>query len=175
MNLSNQVKSCLTMLDILPYYGFQLNRSGFMNCPFHTEKTPSLKVYDNGQKWHCFGCGKGGSILDFVMELFSLSLPEAIKRLNSDFCLNLSLDKPVNNVEIKNYFAKRKHQQWLIDQQKEKCQSLCKQHRDIWSFLKNHRPTTDDEAQQYAELIKKLDWINFQITAIGEQKGGHLY
>jgi DNA primase len=53
-------------------------------CPFHgggQEKTPSFKVDPDLKTYHCFGCGKGGSVLSFVMEMDKLTYPEAIKNL----------------------------------------------------------------------------------------------
>ncbi|MDR0320278.1 MAG: DNA primase [Treponema sp.] len=53
-------------------------------CPFHgggQEKTPSFKVDPDLKMYHCFGCGKGGSVISFVMEMEKLSYPEAIKVL----------------------------------------------------------------------------------------------
>lgn len=47
-------------------------------CPFHNEKTPSFSVSQEKQLYHCFGCGKGGGILSFVMGIETLSLPDAV-------------------------------------------------------------------------------------------------
>lgn len=55
-------------------------RKGFSRCPFHQEKTPSFHVKDN--LFFCFGCGKGGDTITFVMEKFGLSFKEAIKYIN---------------------------------------------------------------------------------------------
>ncbi len=50
-------------------------------CPFHTEKTPSFAVSRDKQIYHCFGCGKGGGVINFVMEMEHLSYPDAIRHL----------------------------------------------------------------------------------------------
>jgi DNA primase len=52
-------------------------------CPFHQEKTPSFTVDPEKKMYHCFGCGKGGGIIGFTMEMDKLSYPEAIKFLAS--------------------------------------------------------------------------------------------
>lgn len=50
-------------------------------CPFHSEKTPSFSVSPDKHIFHCFGCGKGGGVIRFVMEMESLSFPEAVRKL----------------------------------------------------------------------------------------------
>lgn len=50
-------------------------------CPFHNEKTPSFSVSPDKQIYHCFGCGKGGGVINFIMEIENLSYPEAIRFL----------------------------------------------------------------------------------------------
>jgi len=59
------------------------NQSGFINCPFHNEKTPSCKINKKNNRWHCFGCGRDGDAIDFVMELEGLDFISAIKRLTT--------------------------------------------------------------------------------------------
>ncbi|MCQ2557534.1 MAG: DNA primase [Oscillospiraceae bacterium] len=55
------------------------NRFGL--CPFHGEKTPSFSVNSSRQIYHCFGCGKGGGVISFIMEIENLNYPEAIEFL----------------------------------------------------------------------------------------------
>ena len=50
-------------------------------CPFHEEGEGSFTVYDDSQRFYCFGCGLGGDVLDFIQRSENLSLPEAIRRL----------------------------------------------------------------------------------------------
>src|SRR5512132_2457391 len=50
-------------------------------CPFHTEKTPSFIVFPESQRWHCFGCGKGGDAFGFVMESQNVGFADALTLL----------------------------------------------------------------------------------------------
>ena len=50
-------------------------------CPFHAEKTPSFTVSPSKQFFKCFGCGKGGSVFQFVMNRENISFPEAVEML----------------------------------------------------------------------------------------------
>ena len=50
-------------------------------CPFHDEKTPSFQVRPAVGHWHCFGCGEGGDVIEFVQKIDHLSFAEAVERL----------------------------------------------------------------------------------------------
>ena len=50
-------------------------------CPFHSERSPSFMVYPETQSYYCFGCGAGGDVIKFTMEMNSLSYIEAVRLL----------------------------------------------------------------------------------------------
>lgn len=93
MNLAEEIKSRVTTKQLFIHYGFEPNRAGFIVCPFHSEKTPSLKIYENNRGWNCFGCGMGGDIIAFVQKYFNLSFKDAISKINDDFCLGLPINE----------------------------------------------------------------------------------
>jgi DNA primase len=64
LNIFNEVKSRADMRSVALQYGFTPNRSGFICCPFHCEKTASMKLYE--RDYHCFGCGAHGDAVAFV-------------------------------------------------------------------------------------------------------------
>ena len=84
------------MDQILQIYGYKTKR-GFMCCPFHGEKEPSLKVYKNTGGWHCFGCERGGSVIDFVMEHEGCNFHTAVRAI--DHVLKLGLMDPYEDAE----------------------------------------------------------------------------
>lgn len=72
------------IVDVVSGYVRLTKRSGanqFGLCPFHSEKTPSFSVSPDRQMYHCFGCGKGGGVINFIMEIENLSFPEAVEFL----------------------------------------------------------------------------------------------
>ena len=76
----------LESTDIVELIGryFPLKRAGqgfVALCPFHNEKTPSFHVTPQRQIFHCFGCGKGGNAIRFVMEMEKIPFPEAAEIL----------------------------------------------------------------------------------------------
>ena len=68
-------------------------------CPFHSEKTPSFSVSPDKQIYHCFGCGKGGGVISFIMEIENLSFPEAVAFLARR--ANMTLPEQENDRESK--------------------------------------------------------------------------
>src|SRR5580704_11930618 len=61
-------------------------------CPFHQEKTPSFAVHPVRQIYHCFGCGAGGDVFKFVMELDKCAFPEAVRTV-AEKC-GIAIPKP---------------------------------------------------------------------------------
>ena len=72
-----EIKRVIDMEDVLAWYGLTPNRAGFVSCPFHPDKSPSLKIYKGSGGWHCFGCGAGSDIFDFVMNFEEVDFKDA--------------------------------------------------------------------------------------------------
>ena len=71
--------------DVVEASGVRLMGRGRVRqgvCPFHDEAEGSFTVYEDSQKFWCFGCGAGGDVLDFIQQAEGLTLPEAIARLD---------------------------------------------------------------------------------------------
>jgi DNA primase len=85
------------IVDVVGSYVHLNKRSGanlFGLCPFHSEKTPSFSVSPDKQIYHCFGCGKGGSVINFIMEIEGLSFPEAVEFLARRAGMEMPEDTP---------------------------------------------------------------------------------
>lgn len=109
MDASDVIKAALTMPQVAEVYGFTPTQSGFIRCPFHSggaERTPSLKLYDGQKGFYCYSCHAAGTVIDFTMRLFDVPFPEAVNKLNADFRLGLSLERP-NRVEMSRVLQER--------------------------------------------------------------------
>jgi 5S rRNA maturation endonuclease (ribonuclease M5) len=78
----------VSLSSTVAHYGYKLERNGHefeTCCPFHAEDTPSFTMFvgqDGVERFHCFGCGEKGDVLDFVMKVKGVNLPEAIRILD---------------------------------------------------------------------------------------------
>src|SRR5215468_2979059 len=93
-SLAEKVKQQADIVRVIGEY-VQLKKAGqnFRGlCPFHSEKTPSFNVHPTRQIYHCFGCGQGGDVFKFVMEMEKCPFPEAM-RVVAEKC-GIALPRP---------------------------------------------------------------------------------
>ena len=86
--------------DVVGEYVQLTKKSGsnmFGLCPFHSEKTPSFSVSTDKQIYHCFGCGKGGGVINFVMETEGLGYRDAVEFLAKRAGLEVPEDREENS------------------------------------------------------------------------------
>ena len=70
MNVFEAVKQSVTTRQAAEHYGIHAGRNGMACCPFHHDKTPSMKL---DRRYHCFGCGADGDVIDFAAALYAFS------------------------------------------------------------------------------------------------------
>jgi DNA primase len=90
----NEVNDKLDALSVMNDY-LKLEKKGgryWGLCPFHNEKTPSFTVDPDRKMYHCFGCGKGGGIISFIMEMDKLTFPETVEMLAKRFGVEIEHD-----------------------------------------------------------------------------------
>ena len=76
------IKGLVTAREAAEHYGLTVNSRGMALCPFHDDHNPSMKL---DERFHCFGCGEDGDVIDFTAKYFNLSLKEAAEKLLADF------------------------------------------------------------------------------------------
>lgn len=85
-------------------------RSHLGLCPFHQEKTPSFTVSRDKQLYHCFGCGAGGDVISFIMQLENLTFPQALRFLAERANLEISLSA----LETPGMKKAKQEQEWVF-------------------------------------------------------------
>ena len=88
------IKGQFSMRCVVEKYGIKVSKKGFCKCPFHQEKTPSMKIYKDS--FHCFGCGSSGDIFAFVQKHDNCDFKTAFYSLGGeypqrDFKIDMSL------------------------------------------------------------------------------------
>lgn len=93
---SDEIKAKINIVDLIRDY-IPIKPAGInfrSKCPFHNEKTPSMMISPEKQIWHCFGCGKGGDIFSFVMEIEGVDFAGALRILAPKAGVVLSKQNP---------------------------------------------------------------------------------
>ena len=96
MNTYDYIKDSITVPQAAERYGLAIGRGGMVNCPFHEDRHPSMKL--NERYFYCFGCGAHGDVIDLTARLLGLTVSDAVSALLTDFNLDPGRS-PSKNVE----------------------------------------------------------------------------
>lgn len=113
----DDLKNRADLVQIIRPYAQDLKKRGanwMACCPFHSEKTPSFSVNPAKGFYKCFGCGKGGSVFTFLMDIEGLAFPEAVKRVAE--LTGVMLPEPVDDKAFQTSKKKRAEQKAIAEQ-----------------------------------------------------------
>ena len=171
MNNADIIKERVSMHDVLSRFGLPLNKSGAMCCPLHSEKTASFKVYKNGKRFHCFGCGSDGDVITFVMQYHNLNYGQAISRLAFDFGVPLPGARPLTarerirateERERRTQEAAEREQQYnvLFDRYIEACKELDRLEDNLIKY--KPKEVTEPFNELYVEAVHRLPYQRYK-------------
>lgn len=152
MDTTTAIKEAVSCRQFADFIGLSVNRSGFAVCPFHGERTASLKIYPDGRGWCCFGCHKGGDVINFASLYYGLSFKETLQRLNDDFHLGIiseSTETAQNSVLTAVQIAKRKAERKKQERLKYAVSARYWAAFDKW--IDNERKITDNAPKSFEE------------------------
>ena len=156
MTSFERIKAAVTMRQAAEYYGIHVNRHGFACCPFHHEKTPSMKV---DTRFHCFGCQADGDVIDFTARLFGLDLKDAADKLAADFGIDASLEgKPLPPVPA------RKTEQQAMKDNFNACWRLYCDYLHLLKRWKEELPPKsmdEDPDDRFVEALHNIDRVEY--------------
>lgn len=101
----------VSIIDVIEGYGIKVQKDK-INCPFHDDKTPSMSInYKDTNRFHCFGCGQNGDVINFVMLMENLDFLNAVKKIADDFNIPLVFEnvseERIKEIEIEREIYKR--------------------------------------------------------------------
>ena len=152
------------MQEVVERYGFTPDRSGYIQCPFHAgDNHGSLKVYSGTSGWHCFGCGAGGSVIDFTMKLYEISFRQAILRLDTDFNLGLFGVKEASRKEQSAILEARRREAERKAALDQEYRVKAADHRYWWEIKKYFAPAPGETVLHplYAEALRRLPELEY--------------
>lgn len=170
MDYANEIKSMVSMPELMERYGFSLNRSGFCKCPFHSEKSASFKAYPGTRGFYCFGCGAHGSVIDFVMLYFGLSFKDALAKINEDFSIGLPIGERISlrqRIEMEHRQRERQEDRKMEQMELERLDGEYWAAFDLWQKYDTNKreyapkSPSDDFHPLYVEAIKNIDYASY--------------
>ena len=155
-NVFEAVKQSVSTREAAAFYGIEVKRNGMACCPFHDDKNPSMKV---DQRFHCFGCGEDGDVIDFTAKLFDLSPKEAAEKLAQDFGLIYDSQAPPRR-----RYVRQKTEAQKFREDRQQCYRVLS---DYYHLLKkwgiDHSPRTPEEKPhpRFVEAIHKKIYVEY--------------
>ena len=155
-NVFEAVKQSVSTREAAAFYGIEVKRNGMACCPFHDDKNPSMKV---DQRFHCFGCGADGDVIDFTAKLFDLSPKEAAEKLAQDFGLIYDSQAPPRR-----RYVRQKTEAQKFREDRQRCYRVLS---DYYHLLKkwgiDHSPRTPEEEPhpRFVEAIQKKTYVEY--------------
>ena len=155
-NVFEAVKQSVSTREAAAFYGIEVKRNGMACCPFHEDKNPSMKV---DQRFHCFGCGADGDVIDFTAKLFDLSPKEAAEKLAQDFGLIYDSQAPPRR-----RYVRQKTEAQKFREDRQRCyRVLSDYHHLLKKWESDHSPRTPEEEPhpRFVEAIQKKTYVEY--------------
>ena len=155
-NVFEAVKQSVSTRDAAAFYGIEVKRNGMACCPFHDDKNPSMKV---DQRFHCFGCGEDGDVIDFTAKLFDLSPKEAAEKLAQDFGLIYDSQAPPRR-----RYVRQKTEAQKFREDRQRCYRVLSDYYYLlkkWEADNSPRTPEEEPHPRFVEAIQKKTYVEY--------------
>ena len=162
-NVFEAVKLSVSTREAAEFYGIKVRRNGMACCPFHDDKNPSMKV---DQRFHCFGCGEDGDVIDFTAKLFNLSPKEAAEKLAQDFGLIYDSQAPPR----RRYVRQKTEVQKFREDRDHAFRVLADYFHLLRKWEAGYTPKTPEEPMhpRFLEAVQQKDYIGYLLDSFLE-------
>ena len=150
------VKQSVTAREAAELYGIAVGRGGMACCPFHDDRHPSMKV---DTRFHCFGCGADGDVIDFTARFYDLSPKEAAEKLAQDFGLSYDSKAPPR----RSYVRQKSEAQVRKEKREHGWRVLTGYYHLLRKWEADYSPKTPDEDPhpRFLEAVQKKDYMGY--------------
>lgn len=157
-----EIKSQTSMRTIIEQYNIKINKNGFCCCPFHNEKTASMKIYKDS--YNCFGCGANGDIFSFVQHMDNCDFKTAFKRLGGSYREQSDYQHKLFQYRIKQRkeTQKQKELSMLID----RLNTI----KDI-EFNQLLQKLYPPLSQEWCDAVNRLEYLYYKLEYLTTEKG----
>ena len=155
-NVFEAVKQSVSTREAAEFYGIKVSRTGMACCPFHDDKNPSMKV---DQRFHCFGCGEDGDVIDFTAKLFNLSPKEAAEKLAQDFGLIYDSQAPPRR-----RYVRQKTEAQKFREDRQRCYRVLSDYYYLlkkWEADRSPRTPEEEPHPRFVEAIQKKTYVEY--------------
>ena len=155
-NVFEAVKQSVSTREAAAFYGIEVKRNGMACCPFHDDKNPSMKV---DQRFHCFGCGADGDVIDFTAKLFDLSPKEAAEKLAQDFGLIYDSQAPPRR-----RYVRQKTEAQKFREDRQQCYRVLSDYYYLlkkWEADNSPRTPEEEPHPRFVEAIQKKTYVEY--------------
>ena len=155
-NVFEAVKQSVSTREAAAFYGIEVKRNGMACCPFHDDKNPSMKV---DQRFHCFGCGADGDVIDFTAKLFNLSPKEAAEKLAQDFGLIYDSQAPPRR-----RYVRQKNEAQKFREDRQRCYRVLSDYYYLlkkWEADRSPKTPEEEPHPRFVEAIQKKAYVEY--------------
>lgn len=134
-------------------------------CPFHDDRTPSMKV---DKRFHCFGCQEDGDVIDFVGKLFGLNPKEAAEKLAEDFGIQYDRRQRGRTAPRPSVISRLEATQEYRKKENRCYQVLCGYFHLLQDWKERYAPQPSDEEWYplFCEALQKMDYVEYLLDRL---------
>lgn len=156
----------IPMTEVLAWYGLQANRSGFLCCPFHAEKTASCRIYE--KSFYCFGCGAGGDAVSFVSKMENIPPAAALQQIRKRQGISPETDYRSYRANRREQYREKQREQQESRRTAELERTLLSLHRTLYQAGRG-KHTGEPSGLWLLSLhqTERVDFLLEELTRIG--------
>lgn len=165
MNLFEAVKDAVPTRMAAINYGIHVGRNGMACCPFHDDKNPSMKL---DSRYHCFGCGEDGDVIDFVGKLYGLTPKQAAEKIAADFGIRYDGLKAWDTRKRPSVISKLAAAQEYRKKENRCCRVLSDYYHLLGDWKERYapKPTDEDWHPLFVEALQRMDYIEYLLDEL---------